>query len=160
MQERRTFLGWMLAGSAGLAMPWGSARGDSPAASDDWLDAISKQKHRAFLDIRSFGMDGAPFHKANNLLTALTTAYSAAPADVGIAVGCGSNGLAHVLSPDLWEEYKIGVKLAEHAVPDDAAKLRVDQRKWGEAGVAGGARCPRQGRPGARLPQHDRPVVA
>lgn len=127
----------MLAGSAGMALPWESSRGEATASSDDWLDIVARRKHRAFLDIRSFGLDGAAFGKANNLRTALTTAFGAAPGDVGIAVGCGSNGLAHVLSPDLWEEYKIGVKLAAHALPDDAAKLRVDQRRWGEAGVAG-----------------------
>jgi hypothetical protein len=137
MQERRHFLGWMLAGSAGLAMPWHSASGDAPARDDDWLDDISRKKYRAFLDIRGFSTEGVPFHKATNLRTALTTAFGAAPVEVGIALGCGSNGLANVLSPDLWDEYKIGVMLADESFPPEAAKLRVDQRKWGELGADG-----------------------
>ena len=122
MLERRRMLGWLLAGSAGAAvtpevLSAGARRTDEP-----WLADIAGRTHRAFLDIRSFMLDGSAFRKPGNLRTALMGSYGAAPGDIGIAFGAGSNGLAHVLGPDLWEEYRIGEKLAP-AHPDQTTAL-------------------------------------
>ena len=138
MVARRRMLGWLLAGSAGGAVTpqllFGSARPED----EPWLADLSGRAHRAFLDIRGFMLDGAAFRKPATLRSALMASYGAAGSDIGIAFGAGSNGLAHVLGPDFWEEYRIGDHLAP-AYPDQAAALR-EHRAVGTqmaAGVAG-----------------------
>jgi len=138
MVERRRMLGWLLAGSAGAAVtPTVLSAGARPE-DEPWLADLSGRTHRAFLDIRSFMLDGSAFRKPATLRSALMTSYGAAASDIGIAFGAASNGLAHVLGPDFWEEYRIGEKLAP-AHPDQAAALR-EHRAVGTqmaAGVAG-----------------------
>lgn len=138
MVERRRMLGWLLAGSAGAAMTPAALSASIRREDEPWLADLSGRAHRAFLDIRSFMLDGSAFRKPAALRSALMASYGAAAADIGIAFGAGSNGLAHVLGPDFWEEYRIGDKLAP-AHPDQAVALR-DHRAVGSqmaAGVAG-----------------------
>ena len=115
-------LGWIFAGTAGLALP-GRLVAEPRAADEAWLEFIAARKYRAFLDIRSFMLDGYAFKKVTTLRTTLINSFGASADDVGIAFGGGSNGLAHVLGPDLWEEYRIGDKLA-HAHPDQVEALK------------------------------------
>ncbi|MGD9524114.1 MAG: hypothetical protein AB7N73_10995 [Gemmatimonadales bacterium] len=135
MMERRRMLGILVAGSAGLAAsgsPSLAAAAPVPGADrDDWLDALASRRHKAFLDIRSYATDGTPFRKAANLMRALTEAYGAKPEEVGIAFGAGSSSIGHILGPAIWEEYKVGAKVAGHArSPEEAASLRTEPRKW------------------------------
>ena len=122
MLERRRMLGWLLAGSAGAAVTPEVLSARVRESDEPWLADIAGRPHRAFLDIRSFMLDGYAFRKPVTLRSALMASYGAAPGDIGIAFGAGSNGLAHVLGPDLWEEYRIGEKLAP-AHPAQATAL-------------------------------------
>lgn len=131
MIPRRSLLGWLLTGTAGLAVV--PSRLHSREA-DDWLDAIAGKPHRAFLDIRGFNPDGTPFRKAANLHRALTEAHGARPDEVGIAFGAGSSSIAYVLAADIWDEYRVGAKVAGTARHgDEAASLRDEPRKWAAA---------------------------
>jgi intracellular sulfur oxidation DsrE/DsrF family protein len=127
MVERRRVLGWLLAGSAGAAVTPEVLSAGPRSADEPWLEDLSKRTHRAFLDIRSFTPDGNAFRKAMTLRTTLMGSYGASAAEVGIAFGAGSNGLAHVLGPDFWEEYRIGDKLAP-AHPAQAAALSAHRK--------------------------------
>jgi hypothetical protein len=137
MVERRRMLGWLLAGSAGSALTPGLLSAGPRAADEPWLTDLAGRPHRAFLDIRSFTPDGNAFRKVVALRSALMGSYGASAADIGIAFGAGSNGLAHVLGPDFWEEYKVGDKLAP-AHPAQAAALSAHRTMGTEmaAGVA------------------------
>ena len=120
--ERRSMLGWIFAGTAGLALP-PRLSGEGFRRDEAWLEFIAARKHKAFLDIRSFMIDGYAFKKVATLRTTLIGSFGASADDVGIAFGGGSNGLAHVLGADIWEEYRIGDKLA-HAHPDQVDALK------------------------------------
>ena len=138
MVERRRMLGWLLAGSAGAAVTPGALAASARRGDEPWRADIFGRAHRTLLAIRSFMLDGSAFRKPATLRSTLMASYGAAGSDIGIAFGAGSNGLAHVLGPDFWEEYRIGDKLAP-AHPDQAAALR-DHRAVGNqmaAGVAG-----------------------
>lgn len=139
MIERRNMLRWVLAGSAGLALPMRALRGDdtadSPGAGEAWLEAIAQRKFRTFLDIRSFHAGGQPYAKVANLNTALTKSHGAKAGEVGIAFGASGDGLAHVVGADFWEEYQLGAYIAPNVRADDAAAVRLNPRKWGD--VAG-----------------------
>ena len=138
MIDRRRLFQLMMAGSAGLALPDRSLLASAPGGADDWLDEIAGRTYRAFLDIRSFIPDGLPFRKATNLLRALTEAYGADPADVGIAFGAGSTSIAHVLGPAVWRTYPLGDVVAKYASgPEEAHSLRTEPDKWAAAGGAG-----------------------
>jgi hypothetical protein len=122
MVERRRMLGWLLAGSAGAAVTPAALSGSGRREDEPWLADISGRTHRAFLDIRSFMLDGNAFRKTATLRSTLMASYGAAASEIGIAFGAASNGLAHVLGPDFWEEYRIGDKLAA-AHPELATAL-------------------------------------
>ncbi len=132
MMERRSLLGWMFAGSAGLALSPGRVLAHAGADDEPWLKAVAGCKYRAFLDIRSFMLGGYAFRKAATLRNTLTGSFGAKAGDVGIAFGAGSNGLAHVLGPDLWEEYRVGEKVGAEMRPVELAALRAgSQREFG-----------------------------
>ncbi len=139
MIERRSLLRWVLAGSAGLALPTRALRGEdilgAPGDGEAWLDAIAQKKFRTFLDIRSFHAGGQPYAKVSNLMTALTKSHGAATGEIGIAFGASGDGLAHVVGADFWEEYQVGTYIAPNVRGDDAAAVRANPRKWGD--VAG-----------------------
>jgi hypothetical protein len=137
MIERRRMLGWLLAGSAGAAVTPEVLSARGATADEPWLSDIAGRTHRAFLDIRSFMLDGSAFRKPAALRSALMSSYGAAAADIGIAFGAASSGLAHVLGPDFWEEYRIGEKLAP-AYPAQATALMAHRSVGTEmaAGVA------------------------
>jgi intracellular sulfur oxidation DsrE/DsrF family protein len=138
MVERRRMLGWLLAGSAGAAVTPKVLSAGARPEDEPWLTDLSGRTHRAFLDIRSFMLDGNAFRKPAALRSALMTSYGATADQIGIAFGAGSNGLAHVLGPDFWEQYRIGDYLAP-SHPDQAAALG-EHRAVGTqmaAGVAG-----------------------
>ena len=128
-------LGWLLAGSAGTALTPGVLSAQPSPADEPWLADLSGRLHRSFLDIRSFMLDGAALRKPATLRSTLMASYGAAASEIGIAFGAGSNGLAHVLGPDFWEEYRIGEKLAP-AHPDQAAALQA-HRSVGSRMAAG-----------------------
>lgn len=138
MVERRRMLGWLLAGSAGAAVTPNVLSAGAGPEDEPWLADLSSRTHRAFLDIRSFMLDGSAFRKPAALRSALMASYGASADQIGIAFGASSNGLAHVVGPDFWDEYRIGEYLAP-AHPDQAAALR-EHRAVGTqmaAGVAG-----------------------
>jgi hypothetical protein len=134
MLERRRLLTMLMAGSAGLAIPRRDLRASPDGREEEWLEAISARLHRAFLDIRSFAPDGTPFNKAANLHRALTEAHGARPDEVGIAFGAGSSSIGYVLGGDIWEEYRVGAKLAGTARNEtEAQSLRDEPRTWAAA---------------------------
>ena len=136
MLERRRMLGMALAGLAGASLPRPlRAAASVPLGADDWLESIARKEFRAFLDIRGFAPDGAPFRKAANLLRALVEAHGATPDQVGIAFGAGSSSIAHVLGPKVWVEYGVGRKVAGHArTPAEGASLQNEPEKWAATG--------------------------
>lgn len=130
MIPRRNLLGWVLAGTAGLAVAPDRLRATSTGQAD-WLDAIAGKTHKAFLDIRSFATDGTPFRKADNLHRALTEAHGARAEEVGIAFGAGSSSIAFVLGSAIWREYRVGSKIASAARnAEEAASLRDEPEVW------------------------------
>lgn len=138
MLDRRRLFHLMMAGSAGLALPRSPLHALDGAEGDPWLEAIAGRTHRAFLDIRSFSPDGLLFRKANNLLKALTDAYRADPAEIGIAVGSGSTSVPHVLGPRVWREYPVGETVAKYGnTPEESASIRNDPDKWSALGGEG-----------------------
>jgi hypothetical protein len=138
MTERRRLFRWMLAGSAGLTLNPSRLVAEAGARDEPWLRFAASRKHRAFLDIRSFMLDGYAFKKAATLRNTLMSSFDARADEIGIAFGAGSNGLGHVLGPDLWEEYRIGDKLAHAARPEELAGLKAHRAAGTQmaAGVA------------------------
>ena len=131
MIDRRRLFQMLMAGSAGLALRPARAAAQPGQGAGDWLDTIGDLTHKAFLDIRSFAPDGTPFRKAENLYRALTEAHGARAEDVGIAFGAGSSSIAFVLGPEIWREYRVGVKVAATARnADEAASLRDRPEQW------------------------------
>lgn len=131
MIPRRNLLGWLLAGTAGLAIRPDRLDAAPRGVEEDWLEALAPKAHHAFLDIRSFDPSGTPFRKAHNLHRALTEAHGARPEEVGIAFGAGSSSIAFVLGPAIWREYKVGVKVGGTARnAEEAASLRDEPEAW------------------------------
>ncbi len=135
MIPRRNLLGWLLAGTAGVTLAPRHLAADSREGNDgEWLDAIARRRHKAFLDIRGFAADGTPFRKAANLHRALTEAHGARADEVGIAFGAGSSSIAYVLGEGIWEEYRVGVKVAGAARDaEEARSLAAEPKRWAAA---------------------------
>jgi hypothetical protein len=130
MIDRRQLLGLAVAGSAGLALPRELAATPPPRV-DDWLDALARRPHKAFLDIRAYATDSAPFHKVTNLRAALTQAYAIRAEDIGIAFGGSGSSIAYLLGVDIWTEYRVGAKVAGSArTPAEAESLRSEPARW------------------------------
>lgn len=126
MINRRNLLRFFAGSTAALSLTPSPLVSATVPEDEAWLRYIVDRKHRAFLDIRSFMLDGYAFKKVGSLRTALMSSFGASADDVGIAFGAGSNGLAHVLGPDLWEEYHVGARLTR-SHPDLAAELKAER---------------------------------
>lgn len=136
MLGRRRLLGLAISGSAGLALPRGLRAAPQPPV-DDWLEALASRPHKAFLDIRAYATDGAPFGKANNLRIALVQSYGIRAEEIGIAFGGSGNSIAYLLGLGIWTEYGVGAKVASSArTPAEAASLRDEPARWVSAHLA------------------------
>lgn len=130
MIGRRRLLGIAMAGSAGMALPRGLQAGPTPVA-DDWLEALAARPHKAFLDIRAYATDGAPFAKTANLRTALIQSHGIRAEEIGIAFGGSGTSIAYLLGLGIWTEYGVGAKVASSArTPAEAASLRDEPARW------------------------------
>lgn len=137
--DRRGFFRWTLGGATSLALggPLAAAESVPRVAEDEWLGAIARRKHKAFLDVRSFTTDGAPFRRATNLLTVLQESYGASPGDIGVAFGAHGTALGYLMTPAIWAEFNLVEKIAPQMRPAEASTLREAGRNWAALGADG-----------------------
>lgn len=125
MNDRRGFLFTLIGGASGTSFLDSLRHGRSGTPPRDaWLAAIAGKKHRAFLDIPSFDMAGAPFRRALALVSALTDSYEVAPSDIGVAFGVHGTALAFLMNRATWREMHIAERVAPSLGSADAARLR------------------------------------
>jgi len=145
---RRRFLRWTLGGAAG-ALLTGSARelGAAPqAAGDPWLDALAIRKHKAFLDVGYFGLDGGAFRRTKALLATLHENYGASDKEIGVAFGAHSSGLGYLVTPATWDELGLGELIAAANLRMvDAQAIRGSSRNWGTLGAENVAELQQRG---------------
>jgi hypothetical protein len=135
---RRRFLRWTLGGAAGamLTGPVRAFRAAPEAAGDPWLDAIAGRKHKAFLDVGYFGVDGAPFRRTRALMATLKERYGAADTSIGVAFGAHSSGLGYMMTPAAWTELGLVELVAGlNLRTADVQVLRSGAKNWGSVGA-------------------------
>ena len=144
MPGRRQLFRWALGGATTLALGWSeTARAADrllQPPDDGWLTALAARRQKAFLDVSSFDLGGAPFRRAVALQTALVTAHGVPESEVGIAFGAHSGAVAYLLSPEIWQAHDVASLVAAGLRPDAAAALRAR----GAAAASVGADAVRQ----------------
>jgi intracellular sulfur oxidation DsrE/DsrF family protein len=108
----------------GLGLPLAAAAEQASVAEDQWLAALQQRKHRTFLDVRGYAVDGAPFRRTTALHTVLMDSYATPASDIGIAFGAHGTGLAFVLDAAFWSEFGVAEYVAKALRDADAAALR------------------------------------